>query len=41
VSPEEMRVLRAHTRYRRRLIQARAAQMKRTEKLQEEGHLKV
>jgi transposase len=41
VPPEEIRVLRAHTRYRRRLIQARTAQMNRTEKLLEEGHLKL
>ncbi len=41
VPPEEIRVLRAHTRYRRRLIQARTAQKNRTEKLLEEGHLKL
>jgi transposase len=41
VPPQEIRVLRAHTRYRRRLVQARAAQMNRTEKLLEEGHLKL
>ena len=41
VPPEEIRVLRAHTRYRRRLIQARTAQANRTEKLLEEGHLKL
>jgi transposase len=41
VPPEEIRVLRAHTRYRRRLIQARTAQLNRTGKLLEEGHLKL
>jgi transposase len=41
VPPEEIRVLRAHTRYRRRLVQARTAQVNRTEKLLEEGHLKL
>ena len=41
VPPEEIRVLRAHTRYRRRLIQDRAAQKNRTEKLLEEAHLKL
>lgn len=41
VPPEEIRVLRAYTRYRRRLIQARAAQKNRIEKLLEEGHLKL
>lgn len=41
VPPEEIRVLRAHTRYRRRLIQERAAQKNRTGKLLEEGHLKL
>jgi transposase len=41
VPPEEIRVLRVHTRYRRRLIQARTAQKNRVEKLLEEGHLKL
>lgn len=41
VPPEEIRVLRVHTRYRRRLIQARTAQLNRIEKLLEEGHLKL
>ena len=41
VPPEEIRVLRAHTRYRRRLIQARTAQENRTGKLLEEGHLRL
>lgn len=41
VPPEEIRVLRVHTRYRRRLIQARTAQKNRIEKLLEEGHLKL
>lgn len=41
VPPEPVRVLRVHVRYRRRLIQARAAQMNRAEKLLEEGHVKL
>jgi transposase len=41
VPPEEIRVLRAHTRYRRQLIQVRAAQRNRVEKLLEQGHLKL
>lgn len=41
VPPEPIRVLRCHTRYRRKLIQARTAQLNRTEKLLEEGHLKL
>jgi transposase len=41
VPPEEIRVLRAHTRYRRQLVQARTAQHARTEKLLEAGHLKL
>jgi transposase len=40
VPPEQVRVLREYTRYRRRLIQARTAQKNRTEKLLETGHLK-
>jgi transposase len=41
VPPEEIRVLREYTRYRRRLIQARTAQASRTEKLLENGHVKL
>jgi transposase len=41
IPPEEIRVLRARVRYRRRLIQARAAQENRTGKLLEEGHVKL
>jgi transposase len=41
VPPEEIRRLRAHTRYRRRLIQARAAEKVRCEKLLEDAHLKL
>lgn len=41
VPPEEIRVLRMHTRYRRRLVQARTAQLGRIEKLLEEGHIKL
>ena len=39
--PEEIRVLREHTRYRRKLIQARTAQKNRIEGLLEDGHLKL
>jgi transposase len=41
VPPEEIRRLRTHTRYRRRLIQARTAEKQRCEKLLEDGHLKL
>jgi len=41
VPPEEIRRLRTHTRYRRRLIQARTAEKQRCEKLPEDGHLKL
>jgi transposase len=41
VPPEEIRRLRTHTRYRRHLIQARAAEMARCEKLLEDAHLKL
>lgn len=41
VPPEQIRVLRVHTRYRRRLVQARTAQLCRIEKLLEEGHVKL
>ena len=41
VPPEEIRRLRTHTRYRRRLIQARTAEKQRCEKLLEDAHLKL
>lgn len=41
VPPEEIRNLRGHTRYRRKLIQARTAQKNRVEGLLEDGHLKL
>jgi transposase len=41
VPPEEIRRLRTHTRYRRHLIQARAAEMARCEKLLEDAQLKL
>jgi transposase len=41
VPPEEIRRLRTHTRYRRRLIQARTAEKERSEKLLEDAHLKL
>lgn len=41
VPPEEIRRLRTHTRYRRKLVQMRTAQKARTEKLLEDGHLKL
>jgi transposase len=41
VPPEEIRRLRTHTRYRRRLTQARTAEKERCEKLLEDAHLKL
>jgi transposase len=41
VPPEDIRRLRTHTRYRRKLVQMRTAQKARTEKLLEDGHLKL
>jgi transposase len=41
VPPEEIRRLRTHTRYRRRLVQARTAEKERCEKLLEDAHLKL
>jgi transposase len=41
VPPEDIRRLRAHTRYRRRLTQARTAEKQRVEKLLEDAHLKL
>src|SRR5256884_4306646 len=41
VPPEDIRRLRTHTRYRRRLIQARTAEKDRCEKLLEDAHLKL
>lgn len=41
VPPEEIRRLRTHTRYRRKLVQARTAQKERCEKLLEDAHLKL
>jgi len=41
VPPEDIRVLRTHTRYRRHLTQARTAEKQRCEKLLEDGHLKL
>jgi transposase len=41
VPPEDVRRLRTHTRYRRRLVQARTAEKQRAEKLLEDAHLKL
>jgi transposase len=41
VPPEDIRRLRACTRYRRRLVQARTAEKQRCEKLLEDAHLKL
>src|SRR5450756_1913353 len=41
VPPEEIRRLRTHTRYRRKLVQMRTAQKERCEKLPEDAHLKL
>jgi transposase len=41
VPPEDIRRLRTHTRYRRRLTQARSAEKQRVEKLLEDAHLKL
>jgi transposase len=41
VPPEDIRRLRTHTRYRRRLVQARTAEKGRCEKLLEDAHLKL
>jgi transposase len=41
VPPEEIRRLRTHTRYRRHLVQAGAAEKGRCEKLLEDAHLKL
>src|SRR6266516_1288222 len=41
VTPEPIRTLRTHTRYRRHLSQARTAEKQRAEKLLEDGHLKL
>jgi transposase len=41
VPPEEIRRLRTHTRYRRRLVQAQTAEKQRCEKLLEDAHLKL
>ena len=41
VPPEEIRRLRTHTRYRRKLVQVRTAQKERCEKLLEDAHLKL
>jgi transposase len=41
VPPEEIRRLRTHTRYRRRLVQMRTAQKERCEKLLEDAHVKL
>jgi transposase len=41
VPPEDIRVLRTHTRYRRQLIQARTAEKQRAEKLLEDAHVKL
>jgi transposase len=41
VPPEEIRRLRTHTRYRRKLVQMRTAQKERSEKLLEDAHLKL
>ena len=41
VPPQDIRALRTHTRYRRRLVQARTAEKQRVEKLLEDAHLKL
>src|SRR5580704_13938124 len=41
VPPKEIRRLRTHTRYRRKLVQMRTAQKERCEKLLEDAHLKL
>jgi transposase len=41
VPPEDIRRLRTHTRYRRKLVQARTAEKQRAEKLLEDAHLKL
>lgn len=41
VPPEEIRRLRTHTRYRRKLVQVRTAEKERAEKLLEDAHLKL
>jgi transposase len=41
VPPEDIRRLRTHTRYRRRLTQVRTAEKQRVEKLLEDAHLKL
>jgi transposase len=41
VPPEDIRRLRTHTRYRRRLVQVRTAEKQRCEKLLEDAHLKL
>jgi transposase len=41
VPPEEIRRLRTHTRYRRKVVQMRTAQKERCEKLLEDAHLKL
>jgi transposase len=41
VPPREIRRLRTHTRYRRKLVQMRTAQKERCEKLLEDAHLKL
>ena len=41
VPPEDIRRLRTHTRYRRKLTQARTAEKQRAEKLLEDAHLKL
>src|SRR5450631_441 len=41
VPPEDIRRLRTHTRYRRKLVQMRTAQKERCEKLLEDAHLKL
>ena len=41
VPPEDIRRLRTHTRYRRKLVQARTAEKQRCEKLLEDAHLKL
>lgn len=41
VPPADIRALRTHTRYRRRLVQVRTAEKERCEKLLEDAHLKL
>src|SRR5215470_9358956 len=41
VPPQDIRRLRTHTRYRRKLVQARTAEKQRREKLLEDAHLKL